>query len=98
MKAESVLEGVKIALTTVAGIGISALCGTFCGGLTTKMKPIEKICAGFASAVMGGIAAEKAGEYIEGKVDSIYSTINAVSDVINQAREETKEEEKEHDQ
>ena len=93
MKVENVLEGVKLALTVVVGVGVSALCGTFCGSLTAKMKPAEKLCAGFASAVIGGMAAEKAGEYIESKVDGVYSTINAISGVVNQAKQTAESEE-----
>lgn len=97
MKTDDILTGIKLALTAVVGIGISALFNTFSGGLTGKMKPVEKICVGFASAVMGGMVAEKAGEYIEEKVDGVMATVNAVSDVMKQAKTEQTTEEESHE-
>lgn len=91
MKTENILTGIKLALGTIAGIGISAICTTFAGGLTGKMKPLEKICVGFASAVVGGMVGEKAAEYIDNQVDSIAGIATAVKGVVDQAKTNNQE-------
>lgn len=85
MKTENILTGIKFALGTIAGIGVSALVNTFAGTLTDKMKPIEKLCVGFASAVVGGMVAEQATEYIDKKVDGVMDTVAAIQGVMDQA-------------
>lgn len=92
MKMDNILAGVKLALGVVAGVGASILCSAFGSSLTSNMKPIEKVCVGFASAVVGGIVADKATDYIDTKVDAAVNLVTVVKEAVSQAKNEQNEE------
>ena len=67
------VDVIKFGLSLVVGIGCEALCSGAAGKIVSsnEMSRAERICTGMASAVVGGMVAEKADDYISRKVDNV---------------------------
>ena len=87
MNKEKVINGVKLALNTIAGLGISFLCSALAGNVagTSNSGAIKKACMAIGGAVIGGMVANQAEKYINGEVDNFVVKFQEVMAVINDA-------------
>ena len=72
-KSSIAVDVVKFGISFVVGIGCEVLCSSIAGRTMSdgELSRVEKISAGLAGAVVGGMLAEKADDYISRKVDSV---------------------------
>ena len=87
MDKEKIVKGVKLALNTIAGLGISILCSALAGNIagTSKVGGIQKACMAIGGAVIGGMVAQQAEKYINCEVDNIIEKYHEVMTVIDDA-------------
>lgn len=94
MNKEKVISGIKLALNTITGLGISLLCSSFAGNIagTSKSGGIKKACMAIGGAVIGGMVANQAEKYINGEVDNFVTKFDEIMKVINDASTDNGEE------
>ena len=93
MNKEKIVKGAKLALSTIAGLGISILCSAFAGNVASvsKVGGIQKACMAIGGVVIGGMITQQAEKYIEAEVDNFVNKLDEVVTVINDASDGTKE-------
>ena len=85
-----IISGIKIGLGIIAGIGIEFICGAF-GGQITKIaggNKAKKVAMHIGSAVIGGMIAKAADDYISDQVDNTVEFIGQIGEAINKNKEE----------
>lgn len=88
MSEKKIVEGIKLAVGTVAGIGVSMLCSAFAGGIAANAggNGVKKICMAIGGAVLGSMLGSQAEAYIDDQVDGIARMIGEVRSVIQAAQ------------
>lgn len=78
MRDSKLVAGIKLALSTVAGIGITMLCGHFTGGIASSVggSGIKKACMAVGGAVIAGMLTNQAEKYIAEEVDSVADLVD----------------------
>lgn len=83
MKKETV-DIIKGTLSFGASIGAGMIAGFAMKVVTpSQMKIFSKIAVGLGAAALGGIASEKAGDYMDRIVDDAIGIVNAFKDGFN---------------
>ena len=84
----NIVEGIKLAIGTVAGIGISMLCSAFAGNIasTTGGNGVKKICMAIGGAVLGSMLGSQAEQYIDSQVDGVVRMVSEVRGIVQAAQ------------
>lgn len=89
-----IAEIVKLGFSLVVGVGAEVLCGSAAGKLVSDgMTRTEKICAGIAGGVIGGMISEHADDYISRKVDNTITKFRKIRAFFKELHEEPDAEE-----
>lgn len=93
MTRDKVLDITKMALTTVAAIGITMLSSAFAGTVagSTNTGTIRKACMALGGAVIGGMVAAQAEKYIASEVDHAVKQYDDVIEAFKKAKTQTTE-------
>lgn len=93
MTRDKVLELTKVALTTVAAIGITILSSALAGNIagSSKSGTIKKACMALGGAVIGGMVAAQAEKYIASEVDHAVKQYDDVVEAFKKAKTQTTE-------
>lgn len=89
-KLEIVTDIVKFGIGLVVGSGISVLCSKATGSLIgndENLKRTEKLAAGIAGTVVGGMISEKADDYISRQVDKVVDTAKSFIGFFKELKE-----------
>lgn len=87
MNREKLIKGIKLGLTIIADIGISALCSALAGNIasTSRVGSIQKACMAVGGIVIGGMVSQQAEKYIDAQVDNLVTKYDEVKAVIDEA-------------
>lgn len=85
-----VVDILKFGLSLAVGIGAESLCGAAAGKLVagSTMTKTEKICAGLAGGVIGGMIGERADDYISRKVDGAITKFRKIRELIKELHDD----------
>lgn len=90
MEKSTIIECVKMAVGTVAGIGISMITSAFAGhisGTAGNNNPVKKVCMAFGGAVLGSMIGSYAEDYICDEIDNIVGTVGQIGDIVKSIQE-----------
>jgi uncharacterized membrane protein YeaQ/YmgE (transglycosylase-associated protein family) len=93
MNKTKIVEGVKIALGTIAGIGITFLCSAFAGNIagSSNAGALKKTCMAIGGAIVGRMLASQVEKYINDEVDNAVKNVDEIVSVAKTAQANTAE-------
>lgn len=88
MSENKIVEGIKLAVGTVAGIGISMLVSAFAGNIASNAggNGVKKICMAIGGAVLGSMLGSQAERYIDDQVDGIARFVTDARSIVQAAQ------------
>lgn len=84
MANSKVVEGIKVGVSAIAGIGVTILMGSLTGGIISKTNAnaVKKICMVFGASVLSTMVATKTEQYLSDEIDSVANAIDAIGTAI----------------
>lgn len=91
MMDKKVVDGIKFVLSNVAGLGITLLCSAFAGNIvaSTAGGAVKKACMALGGAVIGGMVAKQAENYISETLDEGIEIANSLMTLANTVSDTT---------